>query len=80
MIHSELLAVVDRGRPALQLPRRSIDYLERTEKFSRNDDAASLMYAAHAVGISKKQARDWNIDRSGRTLESVFGAGNNEGQ
>lgn len=32
-------------------------------------------FAAHAVGISKKQARDWNIDRLGRTLESAFGAG-----
>lgn len=70
---------------------RSIDYLERTERLRKQEDTASLMYAAlelrcgiearlkeyatNVIGISKTQAREWEITKLGRTLESSYGLG-----
>lgn len=75
----------------MRLPRLSSDFLERAEGIRIRKDASSLMYAAlelrcgiearlqefasNAPGVTKKQARDWEIKKLGRTVDAAFRMG-----
>ena len=75
----------------MNYPLRSIDYLERADAQRKLTSVANLRYAAlelrcgiearlkeyasHAVGITKSQAREWEITKLGKTLDTAFGTG-----